>query len=285
MRIGVLHPGEMGASVGAAAVAAGHEVCWAGAGRSPATGRRAAAAGLTDAGTLADLLARCELVLSIVPPHAAVAVAEQVAGQGYAGGYVDANAVAPDTTRRVAAVLAAGAAGSADGVAGFVDGAIIGGPVGSPGGTRLYLAGGPAEAVAAAFAGSPLSTVVLAGPVGAASAVKACYAGWTKASAALALVVRALARAEGVEPALLAELAGSLPDLPGRTEQAARSAAGKGWRWVGEMEEIAAALGARELPTGFHRAAAETYRRVGRPPDATLDTVVDLLGQPGRRAR
>jgi 3-hydroxyisobutyrate dehydrogenase-like beta-hydroxyacid dehydrogenase len=273
MRIGLLHPGEMGASVGAAAMAVGHQVRWVAAGRSAASHSRAAAAGLVDAGRLAELLAWSELVVSIVPPHAAAAVAEQVAGHSYARCYVDANAVAPDAARGIAAVIAGGGGE-------LVDGAIIGGPVGSPGGTRLYLAGGSAAAVAAAFAGSALATVVLPGPVGAASAVKACYAGWSKGTAALVLALRALARVEGVEAALLAELAGSLPDLPGDTERAARGAAGKGWRWAGEMEQIAAALAARDLPAGFHSAAAEVYRRVGRPPDGTVDTVVDLINQP-----
>ena len=35
----------------------------------------------------------------------------------------------------------------------------------------------------------------------------------------------------------------------------------KGWRWVGEMEEIAHSMAAHDLPTGFHEAAAEVFRR------------------------
>jgi 3-hydroxyisobutyrate dehydrogenase-like beta-hydroxyacid dehydrogenase len=73
--IGVLHPGEMGAAVGAVLAGAGHEVLWAGDGRSQASARRAAQAGLTDAGDVAGVLARAEIVFSIVPPHAAREVA------------------------------------------------------------------------------------------------------------------------------------------------------------------------------------------------------------------
>ncbi len=69
--IGLLHPGEMGAAVGAALAGAGHEVLWASEGRSAASAQRAAAAGLIDAGDVAGVLARAEVVLSIVPPHAA----------------------------------------------------------------------------------------------------------------------------------------------------------------------------------------------------------------------
>jgi 3-hydroxyisobutyrate dehydrogenase-like beta-hydroxyacid dehydrogenase len=273
MRIGLLHPGQMGGSVGAAAVGVGHEVAWVSAGRGAASRQRAADAGLVDAGTLAGLLGRAELVVSVVPPEAALAVAEQVAALGYAGTYLDANAVAPATARRIGEVIA-GRGG------GFVDGAIIGGPVGSPGGTRLYLAGGPAAGVAACWAGSGLETIVLPGAPGAASAVKAAYAGWTKGTAALLLTLRALARAEDVEQPLLAECARSLPDLPARTDRAARGAAAKAWRWAGEMDEIAAALVARDLPAGFHQAAAELYRRVGGPADRGTDAVLDLITEP-----
>lgn len=136
-------------------------------------------------------------------------------------------------------------------------------------GTRLYLAGGPSTGdddpsarVAALFEGTTLSPVILRNdnPAGA-SALKMAYAAWTKGSAALILAVRALARAEGVEGALLAEWELSQPGLERRSQGAARSAAGKGWRWVGEMEEIAVSMTADGLPGGFHQAAAEVFRR------------------------
>ena len=103
--IGLLHPGEMGAAIGRCLVERGHTVLWVPQGRGPATARRAAAAGLTDAGTLAALLERAEVVMSVCPPHAALAVAESAAGFG--GRYVDANAIAPQTTRAVADVVQA----------------------------------------------------------------------------------------------------------------------------------------------------------------------------------
>lgn len=77
--IGVLHPGAMGAALGAALVGAGHEVAWCSSGRSPATASRAADAGLTDLQTLNRLLDACTTVISICPPAEAMAVAEQVA--------------------------------------------------------------------------------------------------------------------------------------------------------------------------------------------------------------
>ncbi len=88
------------------------------------------------------------------------------------------------------------------------------------------------------------------------------YAAWTKGTAALLLAVRSLARSEGVEETLLEEWALSIPELPDQSIRAARSAARKGWRWVGEMEEIAATFAADDLPDGFHLAAAEVFRAV-----------------------
>ena len=110
--------------------------------------------------------------------------------------------------------------------------------------------------VAGLFSGSMLDARVIEGGPGAASALKMTYAAWTKGSDALILAIRALAAREGVEAALLAEWSQSQPNLPGKSERAASVAAPKGWRYVGEMEEIAASFEAAGLPAGFHQAAA-----------------------------
>ncbi len=260
--IGLLHPGEMGAAVGQCLAGAGHEVLWAPEGRGPATAARAGAAGLTAAGGLADLVRRADVIMSVCPPHAALDVARRVARAGFGGVYVDANAIAPATAGQVAGIVAAGRAG-------YVDGGIIGTPPVAPGFIRLYLSGGRAEEGRALFGGTEVDARLVA-PPGTASAVKMAYASWTKGSAALLLAARALARAEGVESVLLDEWAISQPGLEKRSAGATGAAAAKGWRWVAEMEEIAAAMAAAGLPVGFHQAAAEIYRQYcashgGRP--------------------
>ena len=246
--VGLLHPGEMGAAVGGALRRRGIEVLWTSAGRSAATAERAEAAGLEDAGDVAELCRCCEILLSVCPPHAASDVARTAAG--FAGIYVDANAISPGTARTIAGLQAR-----------FVDGGIVGPPPEQPGTTRLYLSGGEADHVAALFAGTSVEARVVSGEPGAASAVKAAYAGWTKGSAALLLTVRELARAEGVEDVLLQEWRLSLPGLEERLAGAERSSRRKGWRWIGEMEEIARSMDAQTLPAGFHEAAAEVFRR------------------------
>lgn len=248
--VGVLHPGEMGAAVAGTLREAGHTVLWASAGRSDETRERAGRARLIDSGTVEALAARSDVVLAVCPPHAAMELAELVAGFG--GLYVDANAVAPQTARAVAAIVG-------DAGASYVDGGIIGPPPRSPGTTRLYLSGEDAGAVAPLFAGTALEARVVAGDATAASALKMAYAAWTKGSQALLLAIEGAARRLGVEDALRAEWERSQPELPERLARAAEQAAAKGWRWVGEMDEIAATLAAVGLPDGFHRAAGEVY--------------------------
>src|SRR5690348_4431535 len=102
MRILVLHPGEMGAAVGACLSGRGHEVLWVSSGRSRATADRAGGAGLKDCTALRGALESSDFVLSVCPPHAALDVAREVAElRVFCGVYVDANAVARDTTCRI----------------------------------------------------------------------------------------------------------------------------------------------------------------------------------------
>jgi len=255
--IAVLHPGEMGSAVGAALRAAGHDVRWDPTGRSAATVTRAAAADMTAAATLTDAVAAADIVLSVCPPGAALDVAGAVATTKYAGIYVDANAVAPATSRAVAEVV--GAAGAT-----FVDGGIVGPPPVGTGTTRLFLSGPswPTAVVSDLFAATPLATVVVSEVVGDASAVKVAYAAWTKGSAALLLAVRAYARRAGVDATVLDEWERSQPGLAARSDAARANAAPKAWRWIAEMEEIAAALEAEGLPGGFHHSAAVMYEQL-----------------------
>jgi 3-hydroxyisobutyrate dehydrogenase-like beta-hydroxyacid dehydrogenase len=256
--IGVLHPGEMGGAVGAALTSAGRRVLWASEGRGAETAARAASARLVDAGSISALAGEVDLLVSVCPPHAAMEVAAAAAGVGYQGVYLDANAISPGTARQVARRVQEGGAT-------YVDGGIVGPPPRTAGSTRLYLSGADGGRVAAAFDGTALLAVPLTdGGAFAASALKMAYAAWTKGSAALLLGALAAARANGVDEALKSEWELSIPELPLRAEGAAASGSSKGWRWVGEMEEIAATFAAAGLPAGFHEAAATVYRAFER---------------------
>ena len=270
MVTGFLHPGAMGASL--ASVCAGTRL-WCGNGRSDATRARATAAGMEDVGSLERLVERADVIVSVCPPAAAVDVAREVAGAGFDGIYVDANAISPATARTIGAPFDR-----------FVDGGVIGPPVRDAGSTRLYLSGSAATEVAALWNGTALETRVVDGGAGAASAVKVCFAAWTKGTAALLLAIRALATAEGVDDALLSEWATSQPGLAEQSERAANNNAPKAWRFAGELDEIADSFAAHALPDGFGRAAADVYQRMATFKDTTADTalatVIDALRLP-----
>ena len=260
--IALFHPGNMGATIGAAAAASGARVLWASHERGAATRQRAERAGLFDAGTLADALRQADVVLSVCPPHAALDVAHAVAAERFSGIYVDANAVSRATAEEIGTIV--GASGAS-----FVDGGIIGAPVQKAGTTRLYLSGPRASEVAALFSGSMLDARAIGPAPGAASALKVTYAAWTKCTDALVLAIRALATHEGVDQALLEEWSVSQPALEKKCERAAAVAAPKAWRFVGEMREIAEAFEGAGLPTGFHLAAAEICERLACFKDQT----------------
>jgi hypothetical protein len=225
--------------------------------------------------SLSELAESVEGVISVCPPEAARQVAEDVLDCGFEGTYVDANAVAPATARSLATMI-----GNR-----YVDGGIIGPPARRSGTTRLYLSGPGAAAVREWFDEPILGVSLVDDRPASASALKMCYAAYTKGTSALLLAIRALAEAEGVSEALLSEWDVSQRDLITRSEGAARGTAGKAWRFVGEMEEIAATFEAQDLPGGFHRAAADIYERMRLlkdVPDVDLDRVTaELLRRSG----
>lgn len=266
----LLHPGEMGQAIGRALIAAGQMVGWVSDGRSAATRGRAAAIGLSAFPTLEAGVEEADLILSVCPPDAAEAQARAVAAAGYRGRYVDCNAVAPETVRRIGETM------SRSGVT-LIDAGIVGPPPRSEGSTRFYVSGPHAGEVAELFAGSVVEAVSVGGTVGAASAVKMAYAAWTKGTSALLIAVRALARSEGVEDALLAEWARSQPALLKRDVSGSIA---KAWRFTGEMHEVSKTFADNDLPPGFHAAAADLYEALGPFKDkwdVTLEEALALL--------
>jgi hypothetical protein len=255
----------MGAAVGAACR---HPVYWASHERSRDTADRAAHSGFIDAGDTGSLVAASDIVVSVCPPHAALDVAGEVASHGFAGVYVDANAVSPNVAAQIDEMFDR-----------FVDGSIVGPPPLEAGTTRLYLAGDEAADVAACWEGSALEPKLLDAGPGAASALKMAYAGWSKGSAALLLAMRAYAEAAGVGGDLVTEWSQSMPELVDRVDRVARGVGPKAWRFAGEMEQIAAALAALELPSGFHEGAAVIYSRLTDLKGVAAPTEVEVIGR------
>src|SRR5579863_712934 len=252
-RIGILHPGEMGIAVAVTAKNSGHEVSWVSEGRSARSRERAEAAGLTDCHTLAALCAACEMIVSVCPPEFAADLAEEVLRHSFRGCYVDANAVSPDSKRKIAARM------EQSGVQ-FVDGGIVGVAPRKRNETWLYLSGPEAEAAACCFAAGPIEPEVIGAEAGKASALKMCFAAQTKGSTALLCAVLATAERLGVLADLKRQWTRYGPNLADVEKMITRSAP-KGWRFVGEMHEISATFEAAGMPPEFHEAAAEVYEK------------------------
>lgn len=268
--IGIVHPGQMGSTIGATA-SAGATVIWAGDGRSAASFERAEAAGMTDVGSVETLCRQADIIVSICPPAAAVSVARQVTDTGFTGPFVDANAISPMTAGTIA-----------DLVPHYVDGGVIGPPAKSAGTTRMYLAGPGASELAGHWAGSVLDVVPMSDSAvdAPASSLKMSYAAWTKGQSALLLAVNSLAGSAGVLDALRQEWGLSQPGLAERSEAVAAAVSPKAWRFSGEMAEIADTMAKAGLPDGFHRGAEELYRRMADfkdTPNVALSQVIDQV--------
>ena len=273
--IGILHPGVMGAAVGSALKPVAGAVIWAAAGRSITTSKRAELADLVGVPDVAELARRADVIISVCPPDAALAVAAQVADaladRPERPLYVDANAVSPATVQGIGELL------GADRV---VDGAIIGPPAWEPGHTTLWLSGTAAPAVAGLFAGSPFEARLLGPELGPASGLKACFALQSKALPTIWLAVAQASRAWGVEDELRTELTRTGVDLDALLAGVGARAAGRSWRWVGEMEQAGDAFAGVGLPDGFSRAAAEMYRRLTAADPIDRANIWGLRGGP-----
>lgn len=271
--IAILMPGDMGHAVGRVLREHGFDVITALEGRSEHSLRLAQEAGLRDVGSLERVVDAADLILSILPPAAAVDQAKSVAtamkDRGRTPVYIDCNAISPDTAREVSAViLEAGAL--------FIDAGIVGLAPGKGTGPRFYVSGPNVEPMLE-LDGKGFQVIAAGNNVGEASSLKMVYAGLTKGTWTLQTAVLLTAQELGVADALLEELEFSqgaaleamrarIPFLP------ADSA-----RWVGEMEEIAATFAAAGVHSGFHEGAADIFKILAQTPfaeetRATMDT-------------
>jgi 3-hydroxyisobutyrate dehydrogenase-like beta-hydroxyacid dehydrogenase len=255
--VAVIAPGMMGSAVAKRLTSTGVPVRTLLAGRSAATVARARAAGMTDASY--GQIAEADFILSIVPPGEALSLAETLVPAMRAATrkpvYVDCNAVSPETVLRIDRVVReTGAA--------FVDGGIIGPPPEADSAkTRIYLSG-PEAAKVAVLAQYGLSMPVQPGPVGAASAMKMSYAGITKGFTALGATMMLAASRAGTAEALIAEMQVSQPALLKWLVTQMPKMHSKAYRWVAEMEEIAAFVGPGQTGDGFYQSAAALYERI-----------------------
>jgi len=144
----------------------------------------------------------------------------------------------------------------------FIDGGIIGGPAWAPKETWLYLSGQDANLIKDCFSSGQLETKVIGDEIGKASALKMCYAAYTKGTTALLSAILAAAEKLSVRDELYQQWAMDDADFVKRAEGRATRATAKAWRFEGEMREIASTFEEAGLPNGFHKAAADIYHRM-----------------------
>ncbi|HLX37341.1 MAG TPA: DUF1932 domain-containing protein [Candidatus Binataceae bacterium] len=246
IEIAIIGAGEMGAGVARRLSECGARVATSLKGRSAASVERMTRAGIEITDDDARLVDQAHFVMSIVPPAVACEVAQRyrdpIRSSKTKPFFVDCNAIAPATARRIDDILRDGR---------FIDAGIIGGPptagTQDPSkGPRFYASGESAKEMLR-LSEYGLDIAVLDGPIGAASALKLSYAGMTKGFVAITTAMVHAASREGLADALRAELMRTLPNFLARLERAIPDMFGKAYRWVAEMEQIGQYIGdARE---------------------------------------
>jgi 3-hydroxyisobutyrate dehydrogenase-like beta-hydroxyacid dehydrogenase len=265
-RIGIMSVGDMGAGFGSVLHQNGLEVYTCLAGRSDLTRLRAQEAGFIDTPDFDALVSQIDLFLSVLVPGEATRLAEDVAAAMIRTGahptYVDLNAIAPQTVKKIDAIIRE--AGTA-----FVDAGIIGGPP-RTGYTPSIPCSGPDAAIFQALQEHALDISIVGDQVGQASGLKMVFAASTKGTTALWTELLTAARILGLEDALrshlgesaiLAQMERNIPGMPNRAR-----------RWVSEMEEIAATFEGVGMTPKILLGAAEMYALVGETPLADLTT-------------
>lgn len=263
--VALMSPGDMGHAVGGLLKRNGVRVITALEGRSQRTADLATGAGIETVADDATLVEAADLLLSIVAPAEAEALAARLAPsiERAAGDlvYVDCNAVAPATAQRIGEVIE-GAGGT------FVDAGIIGPPPYEDSrSTRIYASGKGADRLAG-LNGFGLDIRTVGDHIGDASSLKMCYAALNKGTVALMTGVSVMAERLGVAGAFGEELGLSQEAVLRRMQAQVPGMVPKAHRWIGEMEEIALTFASADLTPAVFEGIADIYRQVAANPIA-----------------
>ena len=259
--IAILSPGSMGSAVGQVLRENGYDVVTNLDGRSERTRALAEKSGFRAVSGIDRIVEESDLLMSILVPSEAISVAREAAAAmertGASPAYADCNAVSPDTARELGKII--DAAGGR-----FIDAGIIGGPPGSGSPPRFY-ASGSHETVLGELDGKGIIVPLLGGEVGRASGIKMCYASLTKGTSALQTAALVAAHRLGLSGELEDEMSSSQARVLAQM-QSVIGLPGKAFRWVGEMEEIAATFESVGVTGHFHHGAADIFRMVADSP-------------------
>lgn len=262
--IAILYPGDMGHAVGRVLGDHGHIVITCLTGRTERSHKLAQAGNIRVVESMQALVKEADLILSILPPSAAVGLARTVSEAMKETSsfpvYVDCNAISPDTAAQVGGIITSTGAQ-------FIDGGIIGLAPGKSDATRFYVSGTDTRPMES-LDGKGFFVRAIGDRVGQASGLKMCYAGLTKGTFTLHTAVLIAAERMGLSAELRNELIESQSDTYSKMQVRVPKIPADSGRWIGEMEEIAKTFANVGVPSGFHQGAAEVLRILARTPYA-----------------
>lgn len=256
--VAIISPGEMGHAIAKMLVQDGLEVITCLKNRSQRTRSLAHAAGITDVESLERITLQADLILSILVPDQALDVIQEIAEAATKSGrcpaVADCNAISPPCVRLAEQIIS-------DVGGQFIDASIIGFPPRTGQITRIY-ASGPHAHLMTRFSSDAIQVVLAGEQIGQASAIKMCYAAFTKGLFALEFAMLISAQRLNILDELCSELEFSQTDAYRLMQRQLPRLPAKSDRWVGEMHQIAATFDQVGVSPKFHQAAAMIYRSI-----------------------
>ena len=116
----------------------------------------------------------------------------------------------------------------------------------------------------------PLETRLIGKEIGKASALKMCYAAYSKGTTALLAAILTTAESLGVRENLYEQWDMDSIGFSDQVTQRVRRVTSKAWRFESEMKEIASTFQEAGLPDNFQEAAAEINHRMADFKDSTV---------------
>lgn len=260
--IGIMSPGDMGHTVAGVLVEKGHRVVTVLAGRSELTRTRVARAGMEDVADLTALVTESDFIFSILPPELAVDFAADIAAAITASGaqaiFVECNAISPDTTLAIEAILK-------DAGATMINAGIVGPPPGHGPMTNIYASGADVDLLSF-IDGEGIKFMPMDGDITKASAIKMCYAGLTKGMMTLYTSVLVTAELLGISEELQSEIADTQKFHWEAMNKRVSMYACDAGRWAGEMDQISETFGSAGITPNLHKGAADIFRLLDTSP-------------------
>ncbi len=232
--IGILSPGEMGASVALLLRERGLRVVTTLECRGPRSAARCREAGIVVLNSFQEVVRESNVVISLVPPDVAETTASrftELARTAPAGAiFVDANSVRPELIVAIAQRITAAGVG-------FVDASINGLAKNLRSSATLFLSGHRAQEIASLF-GDAMRVKILSCEPGRASAMKMLLGGLSKGMCALFLEVALVARRNEMLPEMLEASAQIYPGISALADRMLPTYAQHAARRATEMHEL-----------------------------------------------